>query len=61
MIRALVNTAAVAGAVALTAPIWAAGPLQITSQVLVEQRGAASDGSTRVRLVPAARAGRATG
>lgn len=40
---------------ALLAPAMAAaaaGPLQVTSQVLVEQRVAAPDGSTRLQLVP---------
>ena len=41
---------------ALATPLLATGPLQVTSRVLVEQRIAAADGTTRVRLVPATRA-----
>ena len=40
----------------LAAPAAAAGPLVVTSDVQVEQRVAAADGTTRSRLVPAVRA-----
>lgn len=43
-------------AVALAQPAIANGPLQVTSQVLVEQRTAAADGTTRTRLASADRA-----
>jgi uncharacterized repeat protein (TIGR01451 family) len=43
--------------VALSAtPAIAAGPLQVTSKVLVEAKQRAADGTTRVALVPANRA-----
>ena len=38
-------------AIAVPTAAWAAGPLQISSQVMVEQRTAAADGSTRLTLV----------
>lgn len=40
---------------AISAPALAAGDLSITSRVMVEQRVAASDGTTRTRLAPATR------
>jgi len=39
----------------MVAPAMAAGPLEVTSQVLVEARQRAADGTTRVALVPATR------
>ncbi|MFK3890433.1 hypothetical protein [Sphingomonas sp. NPDC079357] len=42
-------------ATALAAPALATGPLQVTSQVMVEAKQRAADGSTRITLVPAAR------
>lgn len=47
--------AMLASAAALAAPT-PAGPLQITSEILVERRVAAADGTTATRLVPAGRA-----
>lgn len=43
-------------AIGLAAPAFAAGPLLVTSAVLIEQRTAAADGTTRTRLVAAGRA-----
>ncbi|MES2754011.1 MAG: hypothetical protein V4659_05040 [Pseudomonadota bacterium] len=40
----------------LAGPALAAGPLSVTTAILVEARSAAPDGSTRVTLVSAARA-----
>jgi uncharacterized repeat protein (TIGR01451 family) len=37
-------------------PAMAAGPLQVTSRILVERRVTASDGTTQVKTVPASRA-----
>lgn len=51
MIRPALSVAA-----AIAAPVAAAGPLSITSQMLKEQRTAAADGTTRVQLVPIGRA-----
>ena len=45
-----------AGACALTAPALAAGPLDVTTRVMVESHVAAADGTTRATLVPALRA-----
>ncbi|GAA4219091.1 hypothetical protein GCM10022253_20650 [Sphingomonas endophytica] len=42
-------------AAALAAPALAAGPLQVTSQVMVEAKQRAADGTTRIALVPAQR------
>lgn len=42
-------------AAATIAPAMAAEPVKITATVLAEQREAAADGTTRVRLVPAGR------
>ena len=39
-------------AIALPTAAWAASPLQVTTQVMVEQRVAAHDGSTSLKLVP---------
>lgn len=45
-----------AGLVAAAMPaIAAAGPLQVTSSIMVEHRAAAADGTTRVSLVKAAK------
>ena len=42
-------------AVALATPVLAAGPLQVTSQVMVEAKQRAADGTTKIALVPARR------
>lgn len=51
MIRSLLLLGA-----ALAAPVAAAGPLEVTSRVLVESKQLAADGTTRIALVPAKRA-----
>jgi uncharacterized repeat protein (TIGR01451 family) len=46
-------------ALVLTASAWpalAAGPLEVTSRILVERRVTAADGTTQVKTVPASRA-----
>jgi len=43
------------GAALAATPAAAAGPLQVTSQVMVEARQRAADGTTRIALVPARR------
>jgi uncharacterized repeat protein (TIGR01451 family) len=43
------------GAMLAAAPAIAAGPLQVTSQVMVEAKQRAADGTTRIALVPARR------
>lgn len=48
--------AAMLCAVLATAPAVAAGPLSITTRMMVEKRVAAADGTTRTQLVPAVRA-----
>lgn len=44
-----------AGAALAAAPALAAGPLVVTSQVMVEAKQRAADGTTRIALVPARR------
>jgi uncharacterized repeat protein (TIGR01451 family) len=52
-----VRTLAVAIALAaLAAPVAAAGPLSMTTRMMVEKRVAAADGTTRTTLIPATRA-----
>lgn len=51
MIRSLLLLGA-----AIAAPATAAGPLEVSSKVLVESKQRAADGTTRVALVPARRA-----
>lgn len=45
-----------AGVACVAMPATAEGPLTVTTRMMVERRVAASDGSTRTTLVPAARA-----
>jgi len=52
----ILHLAALLATLALDGAALAAGPLAITTRLLVEQRVAAADGTTRVKLVPAARA-----
>lgn len=47
---------AAAALVALATPALAAGPLAMTSRILVEKRVAAADGSVHTTMVPAVRA-----
>lgn len=48
--------AATTALVALAAPAIAAGPLTMTSRMMVERRTAAPDGTTRTAMIPAVRA-----
>lgn len=46
----VVRTVAITAALTVAVPAWA-GPLDVTTRMLVEQRVAAADGTTRVTLV----------
>jgi uncharacterized repeat protein (TIGR01451 family) len=52
----VLTVAAAATLAAIAAPALAAGPLSMTTRMMVEKRVTAADGSTRTTLVPAAKA-----
>ncbi|MEH3103754.1 MAG: hypothetical protein PGN12_07585 [Sphingomonas phyllosphaerae] len=51
----LIRSLFLLGVVLATSPAMAAGPLQVTSQVMVEAKQRAADGTTKIALVPAHR------